>query len=206
MASPTVPHLQLNVPKKRPAGSQSPQSSKRRKPSSAGPSHLRQTSFPPEPTSAHTPSFRSPSVESSIIARGRTTTPSIISARGGGKPKKRKNARGSTIDDAGSSVVAKGSANGQAGSMVAGEGGEEEDGDEDDLDEARNQATLEGGKMSEAAQKQEREHLAMLLEAFTPEQADRYDLWRRVKLRKDSVRRVCISRADLRTIQLTIDL
>jgi transcription initiation factor TFIID subunit 11 len=77
--------------------------------------------------------------------------------------------------------------------MVAGEGGEEEDGDEDDLDEARNQATLEGGKMSEAAQKQEREHLAMLLEAFTPEQADRYDLWRRVKLRKDSVRRVCIS-------------
>ena len=30
----------------------------------------------------------------------------------------------------------------------------------------------------------------MLIEAFTPDQADRYDTWRRVKLRKDHVRRV----------------
>lgn len=30
----------------------------------------------------------------------------------------------------------------------------------------------------------------MLLEAFSPEQADRYDVWRRVKLKKETVRKV----------------
>jgi transcription initiation factor TFIID subunit 11 len=30
----------------------------------------------------------------------------------------------------------------------------------------------------------------MLLEAFTPDQAERYETWRRVKLRKDSVRKL----------------
>lgn len=203
MASPTIPHLTLNVPKKRPAGSTlhspSHNSSKRRKPSSAGPSGLRQTSFPPEPNSALGTPLRSPSVESSILG-GRNGTPSVLSSTtptttGKRAYKKRKSTKNSSVDDSLSSIVAKSSATGQAnGSAINGEGGaggnDDEDGEDDDLDEARNQATLEGGKMSEAAQKQEREHLALLLEAFTPEQADRYDLWRRVKLRKDSVRRV----------------
>lgn len=38
----------------------------------------------------------------------------------------------------------------------------------------------------------------MLLEAFNPEQADRYDVWRRVKLKKETVRKVCNAKPALK--------
>ena len=55
-----------------------------------------------------------------------------------------------------------GATTGGAGSLVNGNGvGDDEGEDEEqDGDDVELQATLEGGKMSEAAMKQEREHLA----------------------------------------------
>jgi hypothetical protein len=60
------------------------------------------------------------------------------------------------------------SANGTAtGSIVNGAGGDEDaDAEDDEIDEVG--AMVEGGKMSEAAQKQEREHLAYAITLYGP--------------------------------------
>lgn len=45
---------------------------------------------------------------------------------------------------------------------------------------------------------------SMLLEAFNPEQADRYDVWRRVKLKKETVRKVCNAKPTLKLLRRLI--
>jgi transcription initiation factor TFIID subunit 11 len=187
MASPTAHSPPLStkpLPKKRPALSATHQS-KRRKPSTAGPSGLRQTSFPPENPllvasgAAGSPSLRgttrSPSIDSSVL-------PGASSIRSGAGGRKRKRGGEPARSTTGLTAV-----NAAAGSLINGaadEDGEAED--DDDVDEQQ----LQTAGSSEAARKQERENLAMLIEAFTPDQAERYDMFRRVKLRKDQVRRV----------------
>ncbi|KAF2433072.1 histone-fold-containing protein [Tothia fuscella] len=178
--SPVMPNL--NIARKRPSlGTPTNIGSKRRKISTiAGPSHLRQTSFPPEGVPNGS---RSPSVDSSVAA----ATPSDLS----GGPRKRKGKAGK--DDAsavGSQISkAKSGVNG-GGSTVNGVGGEE-DGDGDDEDDGGDvAAVVEGGKMSEAARKQEEGYKNMLVSAFTSEQDNRYNTYRRVKLRKESVRKL----------------
>lgn len=82
-----------------------------------------------------------------------------------------------------SGSVVKGAGTGTP-SVLEGEGeGEAEEEDEGDQD-------LEGGKMDEAEVAQERERLRMLVEAFDGEQAERYAVWRAVKLKKEVVRKV----------------
>ena len=177
-------------------------SSKKRKPSSftAGPSHLRQTSFPPDgPDDSSLVFSRSPSVDSSVAQ-----TPGAMSAVDGEGRKPRKRKRGSKaagdVESVSGSVSGrgtgrdKGSVTGTAaGSLVNGQAPEldpDADGDEDDGDEAEESAMVEGGKMDEAAMRQQKENLALLVSAFTHDQAERYDMWRRVKLKKESVRRL----------------
>lgn len=83
--------------------------------------------------------------------------------------------------------------------MVNGAGqdaGEEEDAEEDEED--AQDAMLESGAIPDEAQlKLEKQHLRMLVDAFDPEQAERYDMWRRVKLNKAVVRRVCLALSSL---------
>ncbi|KAF2668834.1 histone-fold-containing protein [Microthyrium microscopicum] len=189
MASPPQPsNMTLNLPRKRPALNTNPSSSKRRKPSSAGPSHLRQTSFPPDgPVSALSPgartplsSARSPSVESSLAAGG-----SLVSSLSRTNRRKRK----ATDDDNGSGV------NGSAlnGSGVNGEragsalGGNEADDAADGDDEDGLVAVNE--EYDESAEAQ-RERNNMLLDRLNPEQTERYDRFRRAKLSNASVRKL----------------
>lgn len=68
-------------------------------------------------------------------------------------------------------------------------GREDEDGEEDDDDDLA--GLLDGEQMDDAQRKQESEHKAMLVQALSPEQWHRYETWRRVKLKKETVRRVC---------------
>lgn len=141
----------LSLPQKRPnISSAGPANPKRRKgslPSTA--SHpLRQTSFPPGETRSRNASY-SPAVDERSVVSGTTTT---ASKRGRGRPRK---------DDtrsvaAGSAARGKGAAG--KGSVQDVKGGEEEDADEEEGD-GQVDTVLEGGKMDEAAVKQEREHL-----------------------------------------------
>jgi len=180
------PGSTISLPKKRPSlGAPNP-SSKRRKQSAAGPSLLRQTSFPPENLPGQ--GSRSPSVDSNIVA-----TPSVVSGVSGLKKKRKsKAAKGGDEGSAiGSGIASRkgGSAIGTAaGSTLNAAGAEDDVEEEEDINEAG--ALVEGGKMDEAAQLQEKQNLKILFEAFTPDQQERYTMWRRVKLNREKVRRL----------------
>ncbi|KAI4153911.1 MAG: hypothetical protein LQ340_002009, partial [Diploschistes diacapsis] len=174
--SPPYPaHLALPNPRKRPLtlSTNPPHLSKKRKTPSFSAnsfSHpLRQTSFPPEEIRE---GERSPSVDS-IITAG--TGARSVSALGKKKSRKRK-------DDAQSvRSTTKASATGAAPS---GADAVEEEGEEEDEDYAAGEGpgadvVDEGAKIDEA----------VLVDAFNQDQSDRYDVYRRVKLKAPVVRR-----------------
>ena len=166
----------FSLPKKRGPAVQIPAQAKRRKPSSvSSASHpLRQTSFPPPENSAR---------DASPLRQG-SFSPSVSSVGGRGKGKKRRPgaARSTTA------VTAKSGDDRIAGpndSQAAGATGREEEDAEDDEDEGALDTLLEGGAlMSDAARKQEHEHEIMLLEAFSPDQRERHEYYRRVKMKE----------------------
>lgn len=166
---------------------------------------------------SYSPSRRTSfSPAASSIADGSTTAPT---GRGGGKRggrggRRKGNADGRSITGTSAANSIVGSTTGTnagkgggdraskapsaAGTATRGGGGQrgnaqEEDGGEDDEEDEGNalDTILEGGGERTSAQaKLEREHMRMLLESFTPEQSERYDMWRRVKLPKAAVRRL----------------
>jgi transcription initiation factor TFIID subunit 11 len=146
MASP--PHIpQLNIPRKRSSISSSVAgAAKKRKPS-----QLR-NQFSPTADTVDSPLrySRSPSVDS-------VATTSVVNGAGGRK-RKRKN-DGDNLSVTGSSI--RGGRRGDARSATGVEGQGEQDGaeeeEEDDLEEEMD-AVLEGGKVTEATKKQEKEH------------------------------------------------
>ncbi|KAL2354744.1 histone-fold-containing protein [Cryomyces antarcticus] len=181
----------LSLPRKRPSlGPPNPSAPKRQKSLAAQSAHpLRQTSFPPEASGSSIYS-RSPSVESSVAGSAITSSaPNGAKKRGRGRlPKNddgtvRSTPAGSVRGGKGGSAAPTG-----AGSVVAGEGAADEEEAEEEGGEVN--TMLEGGKMSEAAQTQEREHLSLLVQALSPDQAERYDIWRRVRLKKETVRKI----------------
>ncbi|MCJ1467508.1 transcription initiation factor TFIID subunit 11 [Pseudocyphellaria aurata] len=183
MASP--PHrpqtsYPISNPKKRPSlplNSQAPASKRRKHPSistasTPGTSHpLRQTSFPPE--EAAIDDARSVSVESD--ATGVTGGRSIATTGAGGKGGKRGRKKKAEASLKSGARGAEGSVGGQ---------GEEEEEDEGDADEGLE----DDGEIvdKEADQK----NLSILVDAFSKEQNDRYDVFRRVKLKKETVRKI----------------
>ncbi|ORX93490.1 hTAFII28-like protein conserved region-domain-containing protein [Clohesyomyces aquaticus] len=177
MASP--PHsASLNIPRKRGSVSSVASSNKRRKPS-----NLR-NAFSPEHELAGSPLrfSRSPSVDS-------VATTSVANGVGG-----RRKGRGRGGDGGSVTGSARGGKGGSEGrSMMAGEGGDRgEDGEEDDEDEEGEgmDAVLEGGMGTEAAKKQEKENERILMEAMSENQSNRYAIYRRIKLKKEIVRKI----------------
>ena len=76
-------------------------------------------------------------------------------------------------------------------SQAADGGRDEEEADDDDDGIGPEDTLLEGGgMMSEAAKRQEQRYHAMLVDAFSKEQADRYVMWRRVKLKTGIVKKL----------------
>ena len=116
-------------------------------------------------------------------------SPSVSSFGGKGKGKKgRPSAARSTAG--GTAKEGEDRNGGPASSQVA-DGGARDDEYADEDEEGADDTVLEGGGlMSEAAKKQEQKHTAMLMEAFSEEQLDRYSTWRRVKLKKETVRKI----------------
>ncbi|PLN80096.1 histone-fold-containing protein [Aspergillus taichungensis] len=99
-----------------------------------------------------------------------------MSARGGGTE-----TRVGSVDAEGSSVK------GGAGGGGAGGGGGEDVEDEEDFDDEGELLGREEGATDTEAEKK---NLALLVDAFNPLQSERYDLFKRAKLRKETLRRI----------------
>ncbi|KAL9126093.1 MAG: hypothetical protein Q9217_004809 [Psora testacea] len=188
--SPPFPHHiplpNLNNPRKRPSvhPPQQYNTSKRRKQSSVAGSAvssahpLRQTSFPPEVGSFGNNVLGSPSVESDITGVTGEGGRSVATAgTGKGIKKKGKNSG----RDLGGSVVGIGKRRSER--SATGDVGDEEE-DEDDGGEG---LVDDGEELDKAA---ERKNLSILVDAFDPDQAERYEMFRRVKLKKETVRKI----------------
>ncbi|KAF1834441.1 TAFII28-domain-containing protein [Decorospora gaudefroyi] len=189
MASPpSIP--QLNIPSSRKRSSISSHSgapSKKRKPS-----NLR-NAFSPDVESVGSPRqySRSPSAESNI------TTSAINGVGGGGGGggggKKRRKKGGDSASVAGSSARGGKGADGRSalqGEDEDGEGeGEVEEDYGDDMGEEIGTA-IEGGMTAEERRKQEKEYERMLEEYMTPAQAERYAIYRRIRLKRETVRKL----------------
>jgi len=174
-------------------------SSKRRKASAPGPSHLRQSSFPPEDGSLAGATYsRSPSVDSTYVQ-----TPTAMSAAGPAEGKKRKRKSKVTLagDDAASVASGgggrlnshSGTATGRASAngSVANARGDELDGEDDDDDDGEGAIdSIEVEPHSVATEQLEKRNLDLLMDAFTPKQKELYEQYRRVKLPIAAVRKL----------------
>jgi transcription initiation factor TFIID subunit 11 len=129
------------ISRKRPSLSTQITASKRRKPSTAGPSHLRQTSFPPE---EYPRDARSPSADSAAIG-------SVISGVG----KRSKGAKNGSLIATGSRV--NGASRAVSGSLIEGGGAE------DDVDDEDDEGGGEGNLQGEEGDEEEREKEANAL-------------------------------------------
>ncbi|PLB51879.1 histone-fold-containing protein [Aspergillus steynii IBT 23096] len=103
-----------------------------------------------------------------------------LSARGGAET------RFGSVDADGQSVRGGGAGGTGGGAGAGGAGGEEADDDEDFDDEGELLGREEGATDTEA----EKKNLALLVDAFNPLQSERYDLFKRAKLRKETLRRI----------------
>ncbi|KAL4788478.1 hTAFII28-like protein conserved region-domain-containing protein [Aspergillus varians] len=107
------------------------------------------------------------------------------------KERERERERDRDSEDAVS--VARGGGGGGAGSTAGGGGGGnnvgEEGDDEDDFDDEGEMLGREEGGQREDMER-ERKNLALLVDAFNPLQSERYDLFKRAKLRKETLRRI----------------
>ncbi|KAF2249551.1 histone-fold-containing protein [Trematosphaeria pertusa] len=175
MASP--PHVpQLNIPsRKRSSISSISSAAKKRKPSG-----LRHTFAPESEVAVGSPLrySRSPSADS--VATG--------SVAGG---RKRKRRDGDAVSVTGSSARG-GKARSAVDGGAGGEGGEGEEGeelDDEDLEEEMD-AVLEGGKATDATKKQEKEHERILMQAMDADQSERYATYRRIRLKRETVRKL----------------
>lgn len=182
---------------------------------------LRQTSFPHEiegpaafAVAPQARPVRSPSVDSSVAGA------SVITARGKRAKADGRSVTGSSVRGgrgrataANSVVSGKTGRGGKGGEGTAREDEEEEEEDEGDLDAA----ALDGEKADEQQERQKLrwvDHLCqfvwvgtwsvsllmtslrILVEAFTADQSDRYDTFRRIKLNPPTVRRVRCAELD----------
>lgn len=202
--SPPYPHhtpLPLNNPRKRPSlhltNTQNAPSKRRKQgsiASGASSAHpLRQTSFPPNEALGDSSAVRSPSVESDFTAITGDGARSAITAGSGRGGKGKRGRRAGKRRTLSGSATAEKSKQGRRGgvqserSVTADYGGEEDPEDEDD-DDGGEGLDDAGEEMDKDA---ERKNLSVLVDAFGSEQIERYEMFRRVKLKKETVRKVC---------------
>ncbi len=173
---------------------------KRRKPSTmsinsaAGSAHpLRQTSFPPDEVG--TPyDARSPSVDMdnvSLVSGSQVSAAAPVKKKRGRKSKAEK-AREQTPSVVGGkalTAVSGVSDGGRGGKSTAGGAGGAEEGDGDD--DGPTEVAATANAMTKEQKEEEHRARGMLINAFSPEQFDRFENWRAANLNKSAVRRVC---------------
>ncbi|KAJ5786017.1 Histone-fold [Penicillium pulvis] len=160
---------------------------------------LRQTSFPAnlEPTER---SFGGTSDAGSVTGSftgslGGTSADGIFAgaARGKKRGRKSKADKERERDDAMSTRTGDAGRFGSAdaeGSVRGGMGGGRPADDGDDYDDDDDEGELLGREEGATDTEAEKKNLAILVDAFNPIQSERYDLFKRAKLRKESLRRI----------------
>lgn len=139
---------------------------------------LRQTSFPPEEGEQ---GERSPSVDSII-----TTGTGARSATAGARPKKRGRKRKEDTQSVRSGT--RDTPRDTASRTSKGPGDEEQDIEDEDEGDRTVDILVQAGAKDDDEYEQQR--IAVLMSAFNMEQSERYDVYRRVKLRKETVRKI----------------
>ncbi|KAE8144597.1 hTAFII28-like protein conserved region-domain-containing protein [Aspergillus avenaceus] len=149
---------------------------------------LRQTSFPTTIDTESRAFSDAGSVTGSFTGSlGGTSADGVFRNKKRGrksKAEKEREREDAVRGDMRSSVDAEGSV--RAGGTGGGGGGEDGDDDEDFEDEGELLGREEGATDTEA----EKKNLALLVDAFNPLQSERYDLFKRAKLRKETLRRI----------------
>ncbi|KAJ5620877.1 hypothetical protein N7510_004861 [Penicillium lagena] len=154
---------------------------------------LRQTSFPTSADAAER-GFAATSDAGSVTGSftgsiGDASADGVFAGAARGKKRGRKSkaekereredaSRMGSVDVEGGSV--------RAGPVGGGAGGPDDGDEDDDDDEGELLGREEGTTDTEA----EKKNLAVLVDAFNPMQSERYDLFKRAKLRKESLRRI----------------
>lgn len=183
-ASPPYPSPTLLPSRKRPLPSHStssPYPAKRANTSfsASSSSHpLRQTSFPPEEGQQ---GERSPSVDSIV-----TTGTGARSTTAGARPKKRGRKRKEDTQSVRSGT--RDTPRDTSSRASKGPADEEQDIEDDDEGDRQGDILVQTGAKDDDEYEQQR--IAVLMSAFNTEQSERYDVYRRVKLRKDTVRKI----------------
>ncbi|KAF2738751.1 hypothetical protein EJ04DRAFT_541159 [Polyplosphaeria fusca] len=178
MASPPPSIPTINIPRKRSSISSVTSTAKKRKPSGL------RNAYSPEATEIGASPLRysrSPSVDS-------VATTSVVNGTGG---RKRRKKDGDTTSQAGTSVRGGQGRDGRSatGAVEDGVEGDVEDGD-GEADDDEDGDELLGEKETEMSKKQEKEAERMLFEAMNTSQQARYDFYRRVRLKREIVRRL----------------
>ena len=155
---------------------------------------LRQTSFPPEESAIGDNTLRSPSVESDFTgtqsaAAGNTITGTKKRGRGkGGKKAQRDSTQSVKSGGGGHRGGNTTNRGGRATSHNAAAAEYDEIDDEDDDDD--DGGGFSGPRLDDPDQKADREKLGVLVDALDREQFERYEMFRRIKFRKETVRKI----------------
>ncbi|KAL4801609.1 hTAFII28-like protein conserved region-domain-containing protein [Aspergillus unguis] len=168
---------------------------------------LRQTSFPIDPdlrafSATATANSDAGSVTGSFTGSlGGTSADGVFKRKRGRKSKaekererereqrERERERERDSEDVGSVVRGQGAASTTGTGGGRGDNGGEEGDDDDDFDDEGDLLGREEGGEREDVEG-ERKNLALLVDAFNPLQSERYDLFKRAKLRKETLRRI----------------
>ncbi|KAK0638622.1 hTAFII28-like protein conserved region-domain-containing protein [Cercophora newfieldiana] len=198
-----LPPINTMTGKRKPTDGAGAPALKRRKASTmsvtsgAGSAHpLRQTSFPPDEFGIGTPTdARSPSVDldsMSFVSGSQVSMAAAPVKKKRGRKSKAEKAlqREQTPSVAGgkapSAVGGVSDAGGRGGKSGAGAGGEDGDGD----DEGPTEVAATGTTMTKEQKEEEHRARGMLINAFSPEQFDRFENWRAANFSKAGVRRL----------------
>lgn len=178
MASP--PHVpQLNIPRKRGSiSSATGAQAKKRKPS-----QLR-NAFSPDTEAVGSPRqySRSPSVDS--VATG------SVANGAGGRKRKRKDGDTQSVTGSMRGGKARSAITGIEGEGADGAEGKEDEEEEDEGQDDELDALLEGEGATEESKKQEKEHERLLVEAMNETQEQRYETYRRIRLKRETLRKL----------------
>lgn len=156
---------------------------------------LRQTSFPPDESQSGTPNgARSPSIDSMSLVSGSQVSAAAPAKKKRGRKSKAEKAREQTPSVAGgtaATTVSGGASDVGRGSKRGGyKGGAAGEDDEEDADGGVVEVAATAQARTAEQKAEEHRLRGMLINAFTPDQFDRYENWRAAGLSKNAVKRV----------------
>ncbi|KAL5606627.1 hypothetical protein BROUX41_003025 [Berkeleyomyces rouxiae] len=178
-----------SISKKRSAADMTSAPHKRRKASMISLSHpLRQTSFPPESLLEN--GQRSPSVDAMSIVSGSQVSTTERPKKKRGRKSKKELAENASFGDGSSGVAGPASTVGGGSNAPTKESGKKQQEEEEEQLGPLQMELVDSSAGTKEKKQEENRLRGMLVEAFDPEQYNRYERWRAAKLAESTVRKV----------------